>query len=821
MPVILTTIMMRRNKMSKSLFKIFLVLITGLMFVFSDAVFLLAEETKVTESKADEFTLEEITVTAAKRTENQQKVAIAMDVIADKDLAAEGKTNVDDILSGLANVTINTNSDGMRVSIRGLADYEGKAGNMKTTTPTVAVNIDGAQNDMASAGGNLFDIERVEVLYGPQSTLYSSNSPGGIVNVVTASPKTDRYSANASYGIGNYDVQNFQAAVNVPIISDKLAMRLSGSQTKQGTWVEGSTPSKNKAVRLKTLWTATDKLSFTVTGNLAKATNGGMMGGSVKPFIRQGDATYPDGTALTNPWTTSGSDFGMGANTNAQITQGLNGNASWDSFLGTLTVTPNYSKSSASGWQTAAAGGGPGAPPGGADQGTITSFNKMLYIQQGAEARMASSSDFTLFKWIAGYSIYKYKNNDENTNRVQTLTDGTKGDLDPQLSYTRQTNKAAFANITYPLYFYDKFSLTFGYRQSWDKSEHYDASRSNNLPESMSYNKPDYKWGFEWDLADNMMVYGNYASSYRIDAMGSFGMWDNKTQKFISNLTRPPEENNSYTLGLKSRLFNNSVQLNVAGYLYDYKNAFANDTRLSATMTRDQFIALGLAKGMDETYLNDLWTAGLNNKSGDGAIIQEVGTSGSFNIAEPNFRTWGDMRSYGLDTSIGWVVSSADMVNLSVAYLNSKWSNATFDYMFTNIYTPKSLDGVSSPNSPKWSITASYEHNFDLWDYGMLTPHIDIQHKTHYNLIYNTTQIIDMATGEVDPGYYYQEAYTLYNASLSFQPTSTIWGLSWNVNAAVKNITNYAVKKSYNSMGTVSLMVGEPRTYTAVLSVKF
>jgi outer membrane receptor protein involved in Fe transport len=329
--------------MSKRTLHLFLTLLVGLIFILNEAVCLYAQE-----SSSDEFTLEEITVTAAKRTENQQKVPIAMDVISNRDLAGEGKTNVDDILTGLANVTINTNSDGMRVSIRGLADYEGSAGGMKTSTPTVAVNIDGAQNDMASAGSNLFDLERVEVLYGPQSTLYSSNSPGGIVNVVTATPKTDRYSVNASYGLGNYKVQNFQTAVNVPIVTDKLAIRLSGSLSNQGSYVEGVSPSKNKAARLKTLWTATDKLAVTLTGSLSKANNGGMMGGSVKPFVNQDDATYPDGTALTTPWTSSGTDF-QGANTNAQITQGINANVSWDSSLGTLTVTPNHSKSTSKG----------------------------------------------------------------------------------------------------------------------------------------------------------------------------------------------------------------------------------------------------------------------------------------------------------------------------------------------------------------------------------------------------------------------------------------------------------------------------------------
>lgn len=447
----------------------------------------------------------------------------------------------------------------------------------------------------------------------------------------------------------------------------------------------------------------------------------------------------------------------------------------------------------------------------------------MIFTQDGAEVRMASNQDFILFQWIAGLSSYKYKNNNESTNR--SYVDGS-GDLADQISYVRQTNKAAFANITYPLWFYDKFSLTLGYRQSWDKTSHFDAGRGGT-PEEMEYDgQPDYKFGFQWDASDNMMIYGNYASSYRVDAMGTFGLWDSKAKEFNPSKTRPPEENSSYTLGMKSRLFDNSVQLNVAGYYYDYRNSFANDNMLRASMTHDQFDAAGIAKGMTQAELDNLWAEGTGNKAGPGFLIEEVQLNGvgtgTYNINEQNFHTWGDMRTIGLDASISWVVSEKDMVNLSASCLDSKWSKLTFDYMFSNIWTPKNCDGITSPNSPKLSITAGYEHNFDLGDYGMLIPHIDIQYKSHYNLVYNTSQTVMVGNAQVaDPGYFYQESYTTYNATLAFQPTDTIWGLTWNVNAYVKNITNYAVKKSYNSMGTPTLMIGDPRVYAATLSIKY
>jgi len=131
---------------------VFLSLVIGLIFFMGEVTQIFAQETK-----SDEFTLEEITVTAAKRGEqNLQKVPLAMDVISDKDLAAEGKANVDDILKDIASVTINTSADGMRIGIRGVVDTDPIYGGRKSSSPTVAMNVDGAYNAMNNSGQNLF-----------------------------------------------------------------------------------------------------------------------------------------------------------------------------------------------------------------------------------------------------------------------------------------------------------------------------------------------------------------------------------------------------------------------------------------------------------------------------------------------------------------------------------------------------------------------------------------------------------------------------------------------------------------------------------------
>jgi iron complex outermembrane recepter protein len=122
-------------------------MILGFIFIFCNISSVTAQE-----GKTDEFTLEEITVTAQKRAEDQQKVAIAMDVITGAQLAESGKTNVDDILSSISNVMINKSSDGMRVSVRGLTETDSPFFDLHSSTPTVAINVDGAYNSSSRAG---------------------------------------------------------------------------------------------------------------------------------------------------------------------------------------------------------------------------------------------------------------------------------------------------------------------------------------------------------------------------------------------------------------------------------------------------------------------------------------------------------------------------------------------------------------------------------------------------------------------------------------------------------------------------------------------
>jgi iron complex outermembrane recepter protein len=779
--------------MSKRSLYVFFVVIVGLMFVFGGAFPLCAQETK-----SDEFTLEEITVTAQKRVENQQKVAIPMEVIAGDQLAASGKTNVDEILANISTVMINNAPDGMRVSVRGLQDDNSTFHDMHVSTPAVAINIDGAFNSSSSAGQNLFDLERVEILMGPQSTMYASTSPGGIVNVVTAAPKTDRYSASASMEYASFSTIKAQAMVNAPIVTDKLAMRLAANLQKHDSYYAGDTANieNTKSARLKTLFQPNDKFSTTVSLNYSKKVNGGMMGGQVKAFDTQDGYWYTQNgvdngpwykqSKVTNPWTLQPASGGApggppgapeGSNNGGQTTKGITAEINWDTGIGSLSVVPQYSKTSSD------------------DQGTYESTNDLLtYIvtrkqsetQKGIEARLSSEKDF-LFQWILGVNYYK-----DISLEGSTYTEAA---AEPGSRDARQDTHAFFGNITYP--FTDKFRGTAGYRRSWDKSSMVELpAMVGNGISGQNYSNPDYKLGVEYDVASNSMVYGTYATSYRVNAMAVAQ----------GGRSVPPEKLKSYTVGAKNRFLQNRLQLNAAAYYYDYTD---KDARVVNDGRPGQGVQIPVAEIVDPNG---------NPIDINGDNFAQTYIQGGPNSTDPWSQQHGAFRTIGADVTADWVLTSKDRVNLSISYLNAKWTDLTLHYYWKRAaaygggnFWPndgKDFSGMTNTVSPTWTITGSYEHNFELGSYGMLVPHIDFTHKTSY--------VLDLQA--INYPLNYQEPYFIVNGNVTFTSASGTWSL----NAYVKNATNYAVKNFWQNMsGTYTMGISDPRVYGGVLSVKF
>lgn len=167
----------------------------------------------------------DIVVTALKRETSLLKTPAAISVVSGADLQAKGVVNLADIQNVAPGVAIAQGRDGVQVAIRGV-----------TTTDTsskgeqdIAFSVDGAYIGRGNArGGAFFDVDHVEVLRGPQGTLYGRSSTGGAINVVTSKPKLGETGGYIKAEYGNFDTKRAQAALNLPL-GDTVAIRLAGS----------------------------------------------------------------------------------------------------------------------------------------------------------------------------------------------------------------------------------------------------------------------------------------------------------------------------------------------------------------------------------------------------------------------------------------------------------------------------------------------------------------------------------------------------------------------------------------------------------------
>lgn len=170
--------------------------------------------------------IEAVVVTAEKRAEDIQSVPLSVTALTGGDLSDRQITTFQDLQFNVPSVTnTKTNFTTSNFEIRGI----GASGTGAALESGVAFNVnDFYLNAPAIAETEYYDIDRIEVLRGPQSTLYGRNATGGSVNVITAKPDLDKFSVSAEGEYGNYNDTRVRGAVNIPIVNEMLALRVSG-----------------------------------------------------------------------------------------------------------------------------------------------------------------------------------------------------------------------------------------------------------------------------------------------------------------------------------------------------------------------------------------------------------------------------------------------------------------------------------------------------------------------------------------------------------------------------------------------------------------
>jgi outer membrane receptor protein involved in Fe transport len=184
--------------------------------------------------------LEEIIVTARQRVESAQDIPMTITSLSGDDIQKQGITTLEDFSKFVGNLSVQTTAPGQNTIVfRGVSDGGGFL-----VDPTAAIYLDEQAMSMTSMAPDIYpvDIARIEALAGPQSTLFGASSQTGTIRVITNKPDASEFSGDIGIGMSGVtkgdNGYDFDATVNIPIVTDKLAVRLSAFSAEDGGFID-------------------------------------------------------------------------------------------------------------------------------------------------------------------------------------------------------------------------------------------------------------------------------------------------------------------------------------------------------------------------------------------------------------------------------------------------------------------------------------------------------------------------------------------------------------------------------------------------------
>lgn len=489
-------------------------------------------------ANGEELKLEEIIVTAERRVADVQKTPMNVTVVSGDDIQQQGLNNMQQILSNLPGVTVQGQVRGFNPSIRGLGTDLPPG----SSQGTVATESDSVYDIRAESGRiGFFDLARVEVLAGPQGTLYGVNSDGGVVNIISNDPTLGKMEASGQLQVGNYSLRRGEAMLNLPL-GDTQSLRFAGAAISRDGYLDtGTSDESGKAGRVKYFWKPSENLSLLLGFEVNSL--GGKGAGSVNQYVN-GNASqqYSNGTFVTvpSPWTSStspfyGPQFSATANpcfsdacqTDSYRSYKYWGNLQWDAGIVNVQFIPSYKINHDS---TIACGMGPCSL--GADPDFLLQRSQELRITNPTGARLT---------WTVGGYHWDY---------AQKTLGGPGG---PNGVTVFQKSDGVFADATIP--FSDTLRGRVGARNT------HDWKNANNVAAPATFNHFDYRVGMEYDVRPDSMLYVIAATGYRP------GGFNNPPVANYKN-----EEVTDVEVGAKNRFLDGRVQLNMDAFYYKFKN---------------------------------------------------------------------------------------------------------------------------------------------------------------------------------------------------------------------------------------------------------
>lgn len=488
---------------------------------------------------AADDSVEEIVVTAEKREESLQSVPISITAMSGDTLIKTGITNVEDLQFFVPGVSV-TNDSMAIVNIRGI----GTSAFGVATDPSTTVHYDGVYIPRPTTGyQDMFDVERIEVLRGPQGVLFGRNSAGGTLNIISKMPTRD---LSGTFGVtfGNYDKRTFSGTVAGPLGESVRARLTVVKNDRDGIYKDAVTGRRyqnedNLAARFTLAIDPSDDLQIVLRADGTKDRETGY------PAVR---ASYPPEFALAGATIpTRRNEIALDTvprfNTDAG---GVSSTISYDAGPVNLKSITAYRSSDVRQLLDVDA--------------TDLFLRNIVFTEKSKsftqEIQVLSDNDSAL-RWIVGGFYLNEKGKDE----IQILEPG----FALVIPETNTTNAyALFGQATYE--FMDRLRLTAGLRYSYEKKDFAFKVFVNGAEVDGAQPKDSWKaWtpkvGVDFDITKDVMAYATATRGFK---SGGFQLGDGRP--FL------PEYIWSYEVGVKSMLFDRRLRANVSAFYYDYTN---------------------------------------------------------------------------------------------------------------------------------------------------------------------------------------------------------------------------------------------------------
>ncbi|MGC5799640.1 TonB-dependent receptor [Sphingomonas sp. NFX23] len=702
----------------------------------------------------------DIIVTANRTQSLASKTPVALTAISGSDLLTAGISNPTNLGQEVPNLTVNRAAGGLQFTIRGVTSND----QTEKGDPSAAFLLNGIYIARPQAQEvSFFDIARVEVLRGPQGTLYGRNTTAGLINVLTNRP-TSRFEGSVDAGVGNYGTYQATAVLNVPV-SENLALRggvnfdRRDSYYKAGTGVTSKLDpyKENISGRLQALykWNSGD---FLIRGDYTH------IGGQFLDYVPMSNNYSGINITGVNPiYLNNSSD--RARRINAALTQDLGRDtetfgvdAEINQHFGDVNVTylGSYRKLNLD------QGGARFA----ANLRTYQELSHGRYNQTSHEIRVSDDNLGPLKLQGGGYFFREWTRLAAYVNGFLSPTPGTPGYVygfpqDPVTSRTLGAFTQGTLSVT------DTLRVTGGVRYSNDHKARSGAQvRCGTLAcdaptdvralndASRSFSKVTWRGGVDWDLNARSLLYASVATGYKA---GGFN--DGCTAASAGCATPipeaalyyEPETLTSYEIGLKTRFLDNAVRLNLSAFHYDY-----NNLQLSQTST---------ICGGPCTVTTNAAKAKIDGVEAEGVLV----------------------------------LSPRNRVDLSATYLDARYSR----------FAPRpgvDWSGFSLDRSPRWTTSMGYTYTLPLTNGAEVKANVRTQLSDRYVIsgISNLTLIR-------------QPSYTRTDASITYSAA----GSSWYVQGFVKNLEN-AVVLTNAVVGTFpSITLADPRTFGGRVGFRF